>query len=134
MYGSCCNERLGKIELLYYCSLTHMHSIISKQLKVQHTHNNEKKLFCTRQSDNVVSVTLIYELYFVLVDTPYPDDGVPSSGEETIQRRVKLERIHPIPIVLLNLISNDIRHLEHGEENELRLQHQSHHFYTSSFI
>lgn len=55
------------------------------------------------------------KLYFVLVHTPYPDDGVPSSREEPVQCRVQLERVHPISVVLLNLISNDIRHLKHKE-------------------
>lgn len=53
------------------------------------------------------------QLYFVLVDAPYPDDGVPSSGEEPVQRRVQLEGIDPVAVVLLHLISNDIGHLEH---------------------
>ena len=55
--------------------------------------------------------------YFVLVDTPYPDDGVSSSSEEPVQRRVELECVHPIAIVLLHLVSNDIGHLQHTVES-----------------
>lgn len=58
------------------------------------------------------------KFYFVLVDTPYPDDRVPSSSEEPIQCGVKLERVHPISIVLLHLISNHVRHLKHLEQAE----------------
>lgn len=57
------------------------------------------------------------KLYFVLVDAPYPDDGVPPCSEEPVQSRVELECIHPVSIVLLHLISNDIWYLEHREEN-----------------
>lgn len=56
--------------------------------------------------------------YLVLVHTPYPDDGVSSSGEEPVQRRIQLERIHPVSIVLFHFISNDIGHLTHREGNE----------------
>lgn len=51
-------------------------------------------------------------LYFVLVDTPYPNDWVSSSSEEPIESRVQLQRIHPISVVFFHLISNDIGHLE----------------------
>lgn len=54
----------------------------------------------------------------MLVDTPYPDDRVPPSSEEPVQRWVQLECIHPISIVLLHLISNDIGHLKHSENSE----------------
>ena len=49
----------------------------------------------------------------MLVDTPYPDDGVSPSSEEPVERRVQLECVHPISVVLLHLISNDIGHLQH---------------------
>lgn len=52
----------------------------------------------------------------MLVDTPYPDDGIPSSSKEAVKRRVQLECIHPIAIVLLHLVSNNIGHLKHKEE------------------
>lgn len=58
------------------------------------------------------------KLYLVLVDAPYPDDGVPPSREEPVQRRVQLQRVHPISIVLLHLVSNDIGHLKHKDQGE----------------
>lgn len=57
---------------------------------------------------NIVSEN---QAYLVLVDTPYPNDRVPASGEETIECWVELQCIYPISIVLLHLISNDVRHL-----------------------
>ena len=54
----------------------------------------------------------------MLVDAPYPDDGVSPSGEEPVKSWVELESIHPISIVLLHLISNDIGHLTHREGSE----------------
>lgn len=56
--------------------------------------------------------------YLVLVHAPYPDDGVPSGGEEPVQSRIQLERVHPVSIVLFHLISNDIGHLAHREGSE----------------
>lgn len=62
-------------------------------------------------STNVIITTI----YFVLVDTPYPDDWVSSSSEEPIESRVQLQCIHPISIVFFHLISNDIGHLKQTE-------------------
>lgn len=50
--------------------------------------------------------------YLMLVHAPYPDDWVSSGCEEPIERRVELESIHPISVVFLHLISNDVRYLK----------------------
>lgn len=64
---------------------------------------------------NIVSEN---QAYLVLVDTPYPNDRVPASGEETIECWVELQCIYPISIVLLHLISNDVRHLRDKTPDE----------------
>lgn len=47
----------------------------------------------------------------MLIDTPNPDDRVPSCREKSVQGGVELQRIDTIPIVFLDLISDDIGHL-----------------------
>lgn len=59
-------------------------------------------------------------LYFVLINAPYPDDRVSSSCEESVQRWVQLKCIHPVSIILLHLISNDIGHLPHRGASEYK--------------
>ena len=56
----------------------------------------------------------------MLIDTPYSNDRVPSCREKSIQGGVELQRIYPIAIVFLDLISNDIRHLGGQVIQELR--------------
>lgn len=62
------------------------------------------------------TIVIITTIYFVLVDTPYPDDWVSPSSEEPIESRVQLQCIHPISIVFFHLISNDIGHLKQTDE------------------
>lgn len=52
------------------------------------------------------------ELYFVLIDAPYPDDGVSASCEETVERGIQLQSVHTVTIVLLHLISDHVWDLE----------------------
>lgn len=89
IYGSCCNcfQKIKKKK--------------GKTLQQDRSENSA-----------IVSITTIY---FVLVDTPYPDDWVSPSSEEPIESRVQLQCIHPISIVFFHLISNDIRHLKQKE-------------------
>lgn len=72
----------------------------------------------------------------VLIDTPYPYDGVPPCREESVQRRVQLKRIYPVPVVLLHFISNHIGNLKHICTNPimvLRYWH-GHQIWASNFI
>lgn len=72
----------------------------------------KKREIVTPKTSEDFAIVKITTIYFVLVDAPYPNDGVSSSSEEPIESRVQLQRIHPIPVVLFHLISNDIGHLE----------------------
>lgn len=91
MYGSCYND--GE-------AITHTGS-------TQGGYNSD--IACDRKT-----------LYFMLVDAPYPDDRIPSSSEEAVQCRVQLECIHPISIILLHLISNDVGHLANEKKASKR--------------
>lgn len=48
----------------------------------------------------------------MLVDAPYPNDGVSASREEAVQGRVELQGVHPIAVILLHLIPNHIGYLQ----------------------
>lgn len=91
MYGSCCDDR-GKSRAV----LLPIKDDACKQLPTITT----MKLRRVKR-------------YFVLINTPYPDDRVSPCGEEPVQRRVELEGVHPIPIILLHLVSNDVGDLWH---------------------
>lgn len=94
MYGSCCN-RVQKLEIKH--PPPHHHHIPRTTLQQMRCHN--------------CGAANMKEVYFVLVDTPYPDDWVSSSSEEPIESGVQLQRIHPIPVVFFHLVPNHIGHL-----------------------
>lgn len=49
--------------------------------------------------------------HLVLIDAPYPDDGVSAGCEKSVQGGVQLQGIDSISIVLLHFISNNIGNL-----------------------
>lgn len=49
--------------------------------------------------------------YLVLIDTPYPNDGISTCCEKSIEGWVQLQGIDSISIVLLHFISNNIGNL-----------------------